>query len=291
MASILDKDVFGTGIRLFTPSVARHGVAPAVSENNDGLMAAVLGAPSEAPYVRARPYESGGPVGREAVISRPQFGPVDATRGFDATADRAGGFVVAWVQGGPADRRIVAAYDDRPPLRFVGHTSQRCCRGALPRLSWQPAFNLWGPPRYEVLVDGKSVGQTTDTSLRLTAPLRGPTHRWQVRAVDLRGQTRRSHSRLLRIDDLKPRLSVRYARRQRNVTVAARASDPARSGHRVTGMARITIAWGDSSSPARGIFALRSTHRYRSSGSYSLRITAVDRAGNRTVNRRKVRIG
>jgi hypothetical protein len=291
MASILDKDVFGTGIRLFTPSVARSGVAPAVSENNDGLMAAVLGGPGEAPYVRARPYESGGPVGHEAVISRPEFGPVDATRGFDAAGDRAGGFVVAWVQGGPADRRIVAAYDDRPPLRFVGHTSQRCCRGALPRLSWQPAFNLWGAPRYEVLVDGKSVGQTTDTSLRLSAPLRGPTHRWQVRAIDLRGQTRRSHSRLLRIDDLKPRLSVRYARSQRNVTVAARASDPARSGHRVTGMARITIAWGDSSSPARGIFALRSTHRYRGSGSYSLRITAVDRAGNRTINRRTVRIG
>lgn len=291
MASILDRDVFGTGSRLFSTSLARPGVAPAVSENNDGLMAAVLGGPGEAPYVRARPYESGGPMGSEAVISRPGLGPVDATRGFDATADRAGGFVVAWVQGGAADRKIVAGYDDRPPLRFVAHTSQRCCRGALPRLSWQAAFNLWGSPRYEVVVDGKTVGQTKDTFLRLSEPLRGPTHRWQVRAIDPRGQIRRSPSRLLRIDDLAPRLAVRYARRGRNVTVAARARDPARSGHRVTGMARITIAWGDSSPPARGTFALRSTHRYRGSGSFSLRITAVDRAGNRTTNRRTVRIG
>lgn len=291
MASILDKDVFASGIRLFTPSVARPGVAPAVSENNDGLMASVLGGSGEAPYVRVRPYENDGPVGREVVVSRPEFGPVDATRGFDAAADRAGGFVVAWVQGGATDRRIVAAYDDRPPLRFVGNSTQRCCHGALPRLSWQAAFNLWGSPRYDVLVDGKSVGQTTDTSLRLSVALVGPTHSWQVRATDRRGQIRRSRSRLLRIDDLGPRLSVGYKRRGRNVTLAVRARDPGRSGHRVTGMARTTIAWGDSSPAARGIFGVRSTHRYRGSGSYSLRITAVDRAGNRTIDRRTVRIG
>ncbi|HEX8158742.1 MAG TPA: hypothetical protein VF526_15260 [Solirubrobacteraceae bacterium] len=292
MVSILDKDDFAAGMRLFTPSVAKSAVAPAVSENNDGLMATVLGGPGEAPYVRVRPYENGGAVvGRELVLSRPELGPVDATRGFDAAADRAGGFVVAWVQGGPTNRQIVAAYDDRPPLSFTGYTSQRCCRSALPRLTWQPAFNLWGPSRYQVLVDGNVVGETTDTALRLSVPLTGPTHRWQVRATDPRGQLKRTRSRLLRVDDLRPRLAVRYARRNRNVTLVVRARDPNRGGHRVSGMRRITVAWGDSSPAAGGIFELRSTHRYRGSGSYSLAIRAVDRAGNETIDKRTVRVG
>jgi hypothetical protein len=291
MASILDKDVFAAGIRLFTPTVAKFGEAPAVSENNDGLMAAVLGAPAEAPYVRVRPYESDGPVGREVIMTRPELGPVDPTRGFDAAADRAGGFVVAWVQGAPATRQIVAGYDDRPPLNFVGNTYQRCCHSPLPRLTWQPAFNLWGSPRYEVLVDGKSVGETTDTALRLSVPLAGPTHRWQVRATDLRGQSKRTRSRLLRVDDIPPRLAVRYRRAGRNVSLSARARDPDRGGHRVAGMASITVAWGDASVAARGVFEVRATHRYRRNGTYSLRITAVDRAGNETTDRRSVRIG
>ncbi|MEA2233480.1 MAG: hypothetical protein QOD83_3296 [Solirubrobacteraceae bacterium] len=291
IASVLDKDAFASALRLFTPSAARPAVAPAVSENNDGLMAAVLGGPGETPYVRVRPYESDGTVGRELVVSRPELGAVDGARGLDAAADRAGGFVVAWVQGGPGSRQIVAAYDDRPPLAFTGYSFQRCCHSALPRLTWQPAFNLWGPSRYQVLVDGNVVGETTDTALQLSAPLAGPTHRWQVRATDARGQFKRTRSRLLRIDDVSPRLTMRYQRNKRNVTLAVRARDPNRAGHRVSGMARINVAWGDSTPAARGFFEVRASHRYRGGGSYSLEITAVDKAGNETVNKRTVRIG
>jgi hypothetical protein len=291
MVSVLDKDAFGPGLRLFTPSAARPAVAPAVSENNDGLTAAVLGGPGETPYVRVRPYDSDGTVGRELVLSRPELGAVDGARGFDAAADRAGGFVVAWVQGGPGNRQIVVGYDDRPPLRFTGYSFQRCCHSALPRLTWQRAFNLWGPSRYQVLVDGNVVGETTDTALQLNAPLSGPTHRWQVRATDARGQFKRTRSRLLRVDDVSPRLTARYQRSGRSVTVAVRARDPDRAGHRVSGMARINVAWGDSSPAARGVFAVRASHRYRGGGSYSLQITAVDKSGNETVDKRTVSIG
>ena len=48
---------------------------------------------------------------------------------------------------------------------------------------------------------------------------------------------------------------------------------------------------GDSSPAARGFFDVRARHRYRGGGSYSLEITAVDKAGNETVNKRTVRIG
>ena len=109
------------------------------------------------------------------------------------------GAVVAWVQGGAEDRRIVAGYLDRPPGFFAGYTSQRCCQRPLPRLSWQPSFNLWGPVRYVVSVDGKPVGETTDTALQLDgAARRGRRTAGRSHAVDARGQSKRARTRSVR---------------------------------------------------------------------------------------------
>jgi hypothetical protein len=290
MAAMLKRDVFGAGSRLFVPSVAAPAVVPAISENNSGLVAAVLGAAGEPPYVRARTIEDDKP-GTEQLLSRPELGAVAPELGFDVAADRASGVVVAWVQGGPADRKIVAGYLDRTPGAFAGYTSQRCCQGGLPRLSWQSAFDLWGPVRYVVTVDGKPVGETTDTRLQLTTPIAGPTHTWQVLAVDVRGQTKRSRTRRLRIDDVDPRLSVGYKRTRRVVTLSVRARDPDPRGHRASGVRGIVVSWGDRTKGARGEFALRARHRYRRKGSYPLEIVATDRAGNKRRVRRTVRIG
>ncbi|MGH2944236.1 MAG: hypothetical protein ACRDLN_15835, partial [Solirubrobacteraceae bacterium] len=210
---------------------------------------------------------------------------------FDVAADRASGVVVAWVQGGPGDRRIVAGYLDRPPGSFAGYTSQRCCRGPQPQLTWQAAFNLWGPVRYVVSIDGKVVGETTDTTLRAPAPIAGPTHKWQVLAVDARGQMKRTRTRRLRIDDVAPRLSVRYERKRRVVTLSVRVRDPDPRGHRASGVRGIVVSWGDRTKGARGTFAVRARHRYRGSGTYPLEIVGRDKAGNERVARRTVRIG
>lgn len=290
MAALLDRDVFGAGSRIFAASAAGPAAAPAMSENNDGLVASVLGGPGEPPLVRVRTYDDRKP-GPELVISRPELGPVDPARGFDVAVDRASGGVVAWVQGGPDDRRIVAGHLDRPPGSFAGSTSRRCCQPALARLSWQPSFSLWGAQRYQVRVDGQLVGETTDTNLQLTAPLAGATHRWQVTAIDLRGQTRRSKTRLLRVDDLAPRLSVGYKRAKRVVTVSVRGRDLGGGGHRSTGIRDVVVSWGDSTAGARGASRVRARHRYRAAGTYPLEITARDKAGNVTVDRRAVRIG
>jgi hypothetical protein len=287
---MLDRDQFGAGSRLFVPSVATPAVVPAISENNSGLIAAVLGAAGEAPYVRALTIEDDKP-GTEQLLSRPELGPVAPELGFDVAADRASGVVVAWVQGGPADRKIVAGYLDRVPGAFSGYTSQRCCQGGLPRLSWQPAFDLWGTVRYVVTVDGKPVGETTDTRLQLTTPIAGPTHTWQVLAVDVRGQTKRSRTRRLRTDDVNPRLSVGYKRMGRVVTLSLRARDPDPRGHRASGVRGIVVAWGDRTKGTRGEFVLRVRHRYRHKGTYPLEIVATDRAGNERRVRRTVRTG
>jgi hypothetical protein len=290
MAALTDeRDVFGAGGRILTPSLVGPAAAPTISENNQALVAAILGGAGAAPAVSARPYVGGKP-GPDVALSRPELGPVDPAN-LQAASDRAGGAVVAWMQGGPGDRRIVAGYFDRPPLRFAGYTTQRCCRGPAPLLRWQEAFDLWGATRYEVFVDGALVGRSASTALKVMTPLRGGTHQWQVRAIDIRGGATRTLTRLLRIDDRKPLLTVRYKRSKRVVTLAARARDDGRSGHLASGLAGIVVSWGDRAPGVSGRFAVRATHRYGRGGAYTLTVTARDAAGNEAVSTRTVRIG
>ena len=154
MAAFTDRDLFGVGGRFLGPSASLPTVAPAIAENRSGLLAAVVGAPGQPPEVRVRTIEEAKPGPLEVALSRAELGPVAPQLGFAVAADRASGAIVAWVQGGPEERRIVAGYLDRPPGFFAGYTSQRCCQGPLPRLSWQPSSNLWGPLRYIVSIDG-----------------------------------------------------------------------------------------------------------------------------------------
>jgi len=293
MWAVTDRDLFGAGGRLFVPSViaptAVPAVIPAIGENNDGLIGAVLGTAGEAPYVRVRTIEDR-KLGPERTLSRAELGPVAPELGFDVAADRASGAVVAWIQGGPEDRKLVAGYLDRPPGFFAGYTTQRCCAGALPRLTWQASLNIWGPVRYVVTVDGKPAGATTDTKLTLTVPLAAGRHRWQVIALDARGQGKRTRTRTLQIDALAPRLSVGYKRTKRVVTLSLRARDLS-GGHRASGVRSIVVSWGDRSKGVGGTQnSLRTSHRYRGGGSYPLRITATDRAGNKRTSLRTLRI-
>ncbi|MEJ7798750.1 MAG: hypothetical protein WKF48_12845 [Solirubrobacteraceae bacterium] len=289
VTALLDKrDVFGAGARILAAGAVGPAAVPSISENNSAHVAAILSSPGPAAVV-VRQYLDGKAV-LDFGLSRAELGPVAAGLGFDAAADRAGGLVVAWVQGESADRRIVGGYFDRPPASFLGYTGQRCCRGANPALHWQAAFDLWGAPRYEVLVDGAVVGQTTDDTLALTTPLKDGTHKWQVRAIDIRGQTKRSRTRLLRIDGRRPLLSVRYRRKGRVVTISARARDGGLA-NRTAGMQEVVISWGDRTRGARGSREARATHRYRRKGTYQLTIRARDKAGNEKLSRRTVRVG
>lgn len=290
MWAATDRDLFGAGGRLFVPSaVAPAAVVPAIAENNDGLIGAVLGAAGEPPYVRVQTIDDR-KLGPDRTLSRPELGAVAPGLGFDVAADRASGAVVAWVQGGAEDRRVVAGYLDRPPGFFAGYTSQRCCQPALARLSWQPSFNLWGAVRYVVVVDGKPVGETTETSLQLSAPLTAGTHRWQVHAFDARGQGKRTRSRTMRVDADAPSLVVGYARKGRVVTLSVRARESGVVGRTATGVRSIVVSWGDRTKGARGTKSVRVSHRYQRGGSYPLQITASDRAGNQRTSRRTVRV-
>ena len=167
----------------------------------------------------------------------------------------------------PEARRIVAGYNDRPPSAFLGYTGQGCCRGVSPTLKWQTSFNIWGPTRYEVMVDGVVVGTTANTSFDVPTPLKAGTHTWQVRAIDVRSQAVRSKRRILRIDGHKPLLTVHYRRKKRIVVLAARARDDASRGGSPPG-------WKASSS--RG-----ATARRRAVASTSARPIAIRAASSR----------
>jgi hypothetical protein len=287
MAAILDRDLFGAGAGIFTPSTSAFATAPAMSDNNDGFIASVLGGPGEVPFVSVLNYDDRKPA-KQFVISRPELGGVVASAGFKAATDRASGGLIAWVQQGAEGRRIVAGYLDREPGTFTGFTAARCCQPALARLSWSASFGLWGPTRYDVRVDGQLVGQTTDTKIVLAAPLVGPLHHWQVTAVDVRGQTRRSKTRLLRVDSISPRVSVGYKRNKRVVVLSVRGSDVGGAGTRASGIASVVVSWGDATKGASGAARVKARHRYRRPGTYPLEITARDKAGNVTTDRRSV---
>jgi hypothetical protein len=54
-------------------------------------------------------------------------------------------------------------------------------------------------------------------------------------------------------------------------------------------MEGILVSWGDGTT-TRGEFAVRETHKYPR-GKFTLTVTARDKAGNETVDERKLRIG
>ncbi len=290
MTAFIDRvDKFGLGVRLLAPSLVGPSAVPSMSENNSSFVAATLAGGGAPPFVGVRAYDSD-KRGVDSVLSRPELGPVDATRGMDVATDRGGGAVFAWVQGDAADRKIVAGYFHRPPGTFSGYTATRCCRGPLPTLTWSPPFGIWGALRFEVLVDGVVVGQSAEPKLALTQPLPQGRHTWQVRAIDIRGQVTLSKTRTLQIDATRPLLSIGYKRRKRVVTLGVRGRDDARFGAYASGLARVAVSWGDGTAVATGRVEVRAKHRYRRAGTYKLKITSRDKAGNELVNVRTLRI-
>jgi hypothetical protein len=256
---------------------------PVIGENEDGTIAWI----NADRTVRARENDS---VERpvltgEAVLSNPAFGPVDPARGFDASGTRAADAVVAFIQGEGAERRIVAGYNDRVPGRPMGSNTQRVRR--FETFRWSPGINVLGAPTYRILLDGRPIGETRETSLT-PAPGTVPEgeHTWQIVVIDRRGQQQVSRTRRLRIDNTPPTIRATFRRRGRVLTVIPRAGDP--DGAQPSGVNRIQIDFGNG---RRQIVRGRFTYRYPRGGSYRVRVRVLDRAGNEAVLERRVTIG
>lgn len=293
IAALLQNDVFARGQRYGTSNTSPAVTASAVADNSDGLLAWVQSPGAEAPSVRIRPFEKFAPQ-PEAILSKPELGPVDPARGFEAVADRAGSGLVAWVQSSatlPGARSIVAGYLDRPPRAFNGFTATRYRSLARPTLSWGRAIDLWGSVTYRVFLDGAQLTELVDrTSWRPVQPIPDGVHRWQVQAIDRRGQVTSSRVRVLRVDATPPKLTVRISgarKAGRPLKVFVSAADV--QNPTASGLSRVRIQWGDGTTTTTAKFKGTYAHRYPR-GSFTLRVSATDKAGGAAVVTRSLRI-
>ena len=165
----LRDDVFRTATRLD----GTGGVTAAVlasSERDDSAVAWLAG-----DVVRGRVLPDRGRVGGAAVLARGAAGLLSAS------SNRIGDTAVALVSGGSVG---VAAYDLPPSAPTLRDLPDVVGRRVLVR--WVPGQDFGGRQRYRVLVDGRRVGTTGATSLRVR--LRAGRHRIIVVGVDRRGQ-------------------------------------------------------------------------------------------------------
>lgn len=231
--------------------------------------------------------------GPETVLSSPSLGAVDAALGIFAGGDVGGDAAAAWVQGSGASTRIVVAQLYQSPGAVGVPTKLAYSRTAQPALSWSPAGGRWGPITYTVRLDRAQVGQTGATSLRVPAALHDGAHSWQVVASNPAGLRQASRVARVFVDTVAPALAARVSGARRAGTAlslrltyrdAPRRGLPARDA---SGVAKLTVRWGDGTvtHPKRGVH--RSSHVYRRARRYRITVTVVDRAGNtRTVVRR-----
>ena len=125
------------------------------------------------------------------------------------------------------------------------------------------------------------VEPTTASQLVSTKRIGRGRHSVSVTATDRRGQASRSRTANFTVEAGLPSLRIRVRRSGRRVTVSRAARDRGPSG-----LDYVQIDWGDG---ARSSRRARAVHTYKR-GRFTLRVTAVDRAANRTVKSKALRI-
>jgi hypothetical protein len=204
-------------------------------------------------------------------LSQDAFGPLSG--GLEAAADRLGDTAIGFMQDGPDGRRIMVGVYDRPPGAGYGLTSPKARRDDTPTLKWHPGVDLWGPVTFNVLVDEKQVGSTSESSFTVPTRLADGQHLWQVVSVDRRGQQTPMRARALVVDTTPPKVRVKVTGRRTVgglLRVAVSARDPA-------GVRALTIDFGDRSPVIAGRSAL---HRYLRPGRKRITVRATDGARN-----------
>ncbi len=284
----LVNDAFSAGSQLNSmPNTASPYSIPAVGENDAevGSISWQVDPGSGAPrVVYGRHYESGKLEDAKEISSAPLGNP-DASLGLDASADRTGNTVIAFLQGGESDRRLVAAVYDRVPGAFQGLNTSNFQKTSQPHLKWKAAADLWGPVTYNVYIDNQLVGTTTNTSVVANNDITSGKHTWRVVAVDKRGQQRSTRTRTLRVDGTPPTGTISLVRKGKAVRVTVKASDGGPKSS--SGIKRTTIDFGDGTK----VSGSKARHVYRSKGTKTITALVTDNAGNIGTIQREVKIG
>jgi hypothetical protein len=246
--------------------------------------------------IRVRYQPRASSLGPEMVVSSPSQGPTDAARGLVADGDAGGDAAIAWVQGTGASTQIMAERLYQPPAAAAPAKSFTYSRSDQPVLSWSPSSARWGPITYTVSVDGAGVGQTSGDTLQVPSPLRDGPHGWGVTAGNPAGLTSPSNPARVFVDTVAPRLSATVSGARRagaNLTLRLTYRDappPGLPAADASGVATLTIRWGDGTVTRIKPGTHRLVHAYRRPGRYRITVTVADRAGNQTRVARTVKI-
>lgn len=274
-------DVLSAPFALSAGNTASSRPAVAIGETSQAV-AAWFDTDSGVPAVSARSFKFREPVDGETPLVDLTLGAADAEAGLDAAADRYGDAVIAFVQGVSPGRRLAVATWDRPPVNLIQTTTYRW-RDDRP-LRWAPISEPWGEITWTVLVNGEALGTTTANSFPIAGRVADGVHRWTLVATDRRGQRRTAGPRSMRIDSAGPRLTIAI-RGPRSASATVRFVSRARD--RLSGVRRVRVDFGDGSRAAFG----RDVRHGFAAGTYSVRVTATDKAGNATTVTRRLTIG
>jgi hypothetical protein len=277
VAAINYHDVFQPATGLNSTPAAGAAPVPAASEHRE-----VVTAWQQNGEVRGRfKLDATKPFDGEVTLSRPGLGA--AAGPVAVGADLLGGFAVAMAQGPATSRAITVAVQDNVPGRPGPIARNAWQSGKRAKLRWRAARDLWGQTRYRVVVGGKVVGETIGTSLVPKVKFSGRRPlKYQVIAIDVRGQQTASPVRRVRFDNKPPTFRVRIGgkrRAGRALHVVVKPRDIKGSGVR-----QVRVRYGDSKRVVK-----QRRHVYRR-GRFTLKVTVTDVAGNRRIKKVKLHI-
>ncbi len=200
------------------------------------------------------------------------------------------------MQGKGASTAIVVDQLFQPPGSATVPKTLAYSRSAEPLFDWSAASGRWGPITYTVTVDGAQVAQTGASSFRVPAALANGVHRWQVTATNPAGVATASKVARVFVDTVAPLLSVSASGpRRAGVAEVLRlryrdAPPPGSRPSAASGVAKLTIRWGDGTVTHLKPGEHRISHAYRRPGRYTITVTVFDRAGNQRTVVRHVKI-
>jgi hypothetical protein len=192
-----------------------------------------------------------------------------------------GDAIFGFLQGDGPGAQVAAVVVRAPPGEFVTSAPSTWVRTARIPLRWEVPLAGAGHIAYSILVDDQEVAESiTGNEYTLTrSQVPGGAHTIQVEATDSLGQVVDSVPATLRVDRAAPRVRVSV----HGTGVTLRVSDA------ISGVRRgsVEVSFGDGAS-GRGRARLR--HSYPHAGSYTIVVTASDKADNKASVRRIVSV-
>jgi hypothetical protein len=221
------------------------------------------------PFIQARHWDENH--FESPIALSPAFGPAAADLGIDSGADGRTDFVLGFVQGDPANRRIVTVTYDGPLRPAAIPEQTEWTRQQRPKLHWRGLPNvIWGPVVYRVDIDGIPAVTTPNTGWRPRKPLPDGAHSIEIVQIDGRGQESPGIPRTRRIDTHGPHVTLKHGRLTVSDGTAIQGSG-VRSVRVILGRRSISLRV-----PAIGI-----VQNARIPGRVA-RVIAVDKVGNKT---------